>query len=100
MQHQTNITIQSGPQWRTMTAKYTGRCIVCGHGIAAGDAIHWSSGYGAKHAACKYLSAAERIAAGATHASRANDVQHRRQIARQQEDEYQDDLLSARVANR
>ena len=100
MQNQTNITIQSGPQWRTMTAKYAGRCSVCGHSIAVGDAIHWSSGYGAKHAACKYLSAAERIAAGIARTSRSTDAAHRRNIAQQQEDEYQDDLLSARVANR
>lgn len=93
----TTITLQSGPEWRKMTAKYAGRCCVCGKSIAAGDSIHYSSGYGAKHAACKYLTIKEQLAAGVT---RANDTQLRRKLARQAEDEYQDDLLSARVANR
>ena len=100
MQNQTNITIQSGPEWRKMTARYAGRCIVCGHNIAAGDAIHWSSGYGAKHAACKYLTIEERIAAGSARSSHGHDAAHRRNIAQQQQAEYEDDLLSAQKASR
>ena len=85
---QKNITIQSGPQWRKMTAKFAGRCIVCGKSIATGDDIHWSSGYGAKHAACTYLTAAERLAAGA---ARTTDAQFRRKLAQQAKDEWIDE---------
>lgn len=36
----------------TITAKYPGKCSVCGRAFAAGAQIEWSKGAGSKHAAC------------------------------------------------
>ena len=36
----------------TMTARWTGRCGMCGEQISVGDQIEWAKGQGAKHANC------------------------------------------------
>lgn len=36
----------------TITARFAGKCTVCGGSIAAGDEIEWSKGRGSKHVAC------------------------------------------------
>lgn len=36
----------------TITAKYAGKCSVCGGSFAAGARIEWAKGAGSKHAGC------------------------------------------------
>lgn len=94
------ITLQSGPQWRKMTAKYAGRCITCGKSIAVGDAILYASGWGAKHATHTKTAKTERSEAQRTaddaaqrqqaYIERMRAVRLRRQNARQADDEWAD----------
>lgn len=38
--------------FKSMSAKFTGQCTVCGYRIDVGDAILWKKHEGAKHADC------------------------------------------------
>ena len=38
--------------YRRMTARYNGRCEVCGGAISEGEDIYWMKGNGARHANC------------------------------------------------
>lgn len=51
---------------RTMTAKFAGRCRLCGGDIPAGSTIRWEAGHGAMHAdatVCEAARAARRATA-------------------------------------
>ncbi len=55
----------------TITARFSGQCLVCGGHIAAGEQIEWKKGEGSKHAACAAGKPAPAAASPAASAKRA-----------------------------
>jgi hypothetical protein len=47
----------------TITAKYPGKCAVCGERFAAGEQINWRKGEPSSHATCSSQATPEPVAA-------------------------------------
>jgi hypothetical protein len=63
----------------TITAKYAGRCSVCGGTIGVGEQIEWSKGEAARHEACDRAAAKAARKAARKHARREANVSETRE---------------------